>query len=165
VGAISGEVTIRPDKRLAAVLRPEAAVIKLASIPDNLIEELGNPNGVRRWARSTALEGAARRVGDVAHVVLRVEVDAVPAGREANVGHDALLAGPGGHGGRLARAGVEGVEAGEGQLPEPGRLSLRAVERVAHNHAEAGAEGGDLLVLCLGLMIWDELLREEQHIR
>lgn len=60
-------------------------------------------------------------------VVGRVEVDAVPAGGEADVGHDAFFTGAGGHGRGFAGAREERVEAGEGQLPEAGGFCGGAV--------------------------------------
>lgn len=82
-----------------------------------------------------------------------VESLAVPAGGEADVGHDALSAGLLGHLGGLAGAGREGLEAGEGHLAVARRLGLGAVHGVTDNHAEAGLEGGGLVVLIGGRVV------------
>ena len=144
VRAVSGEVTIAPYERLAAVLGPEALVVEGSGVPDDLVEKLRNLDWVASRAGAVALESTAGGISNMRGVVCGVQVLAVPAGREADIGHDALLADPVGHGLGLTRAGVERVQAREGQLAELAGGRLVAEERVADDHAEAGLEGGHL---------------------
>jgi len=64
VGTISGIVAIRPHEGLRAVLRPDGRVVELARVPDDLVEQLRDLDGVRGRAGSAALESAGRRIGD-----------------------------------------------------------------------------------------------------
>jgi hypothetical protein len=68
-----------PDEGLRAVRRPIGGVVELGRVPDDLVEELRDLNGVRRRAGAVALERPARRVRDVAHMIRGVERLAVPA--------------------------------------------------------------------------------------
>jgi hypothetical protein len=72
-------VTGAIDKRLRSILRPKALVIKFPGIPHNLVHDLWQSDGVRRWAGSSRLECSATWVCDVRLVVWAVDIDSVPA--------------------------------------------------------------------------------------
>ena len=161
VVAVAGAVAKAPHKRLLLrLLRPQRLVVELCRVPDDLEEELRDLDRVRRRARSVVLKRARRRVGDVRHVVGRVEVLAVPAAGQvklssvgcsvyqirgmredirwkADVGHDAGRAGLSGEVKRLAGASHDGLQARVGQLAEALRLLFGAVALLADEHAEA----------------------------
>ncbi len=80
--AVAGVVTRAEVEGLRAIGGPLRLVVELGGIPDNLVHQLRDPDGVRRRARAAQAEevgGARRRVGDVVLVVIGVEVLAIPA--------------------------------------------------------------------------------------
>lgn len=136
-----GGVATRPDERLVAVGEVgRVDVVERSRIPDRLEQNLRQTNGVRGGARAAGLEGAALGVGDVVLVVGGVEVLAVPAGREAVVGHDAVGARLGREVDRFGGACGCVLHACVGELAELTRLIAIAVGRIADEHAEAGLE-------------------------
>lgn len=80
------------DEGLRAVLRPQVWVVKLAGVPNDLVHELREADGVGGGAGAAGLEGAGSRVGDVGAVVGAVDVHAVPARRERDGRADPAVA-------------------------------------------------------------------------
>lgn len=133
--AIAGLIAERPDEGLRAVGRPVGPVVERARVPVRLVEDLGHGDGVGGRARVPV------RVGHVALVVGRVQVDAVPARREPDRHHDA--------GGARRRREVQRLPA-----PRHRRLQAREVQvlvlgvellrrperRVPHRHPEPRLE-------------------------
>ncbi len=147
VRRIATGVAVGPEERLTSVCWPICLVVEGPGIPDSLEEDLWDFDGVGRRAGAPRLERARDRIRDVICVVRRVQVDAVPAGREPMIGHNA---------GRTRRvwerqalrpAGRCILHAGKGQLAVfPGLLTILE-GGIAHDHAEARLECGDLGLL------------------
>lgn len=104
---IASRVAITPDERLAAITRPERSVVVGRRIPNHLVEELWEFDGMGCRARAIALKGPARRVGDMRGVVCAIKIDSIPAsnllatkpkGRNTHVGNRTLDMIPAGHG-------------------------------------------------------------------
>lgn len=80
--AVSGVVSRAQVEGLGSVLGPLRLVVELSGVPDHLVHQLGDADGVGRWARASETEevrGAGRGVGDVVLVVGGVEVLSIPA--------------------------------------------------------------------------------------
>jgi hypothetical protein len=93
--SVAGVVTVAEVEWLGAIRGPLSLVVEGSGVPDDLVHQLGDPDGVRRRAVSAQAKevgGAARGVGDVRPVVGAVEILAVPAGGEVDVGADTTLA-------------------------------------------------------------------------
>jgi len=126
-----------PDKGLRAILGPETLIIELCSVPYCFVHELWHSNWVRVWTRAVRLKGAISRVRHVAHVVLRVQVLAVPASWKSDIHHDArptriLREIP-----RLRVASSRCFQTGIGKLPEFQRLLTSASVGISYEHAES----------------------------
>jgi len=73
----------RVDERLGAISGPQALVSELGDVPHKLVHDLGKLDGVGGWAGAGATGGAGTgRVSDVALVVGRIQVLAIPASIE-----------------------------------------------------------------------------------
>ena len=118
VGRKAGAVATGPDKWLAAICRPVFLLVEGRGIPDSLEQDLGDLDGMGGWTFAAGLEGASLGVGNMVSVVGGIQVDAVPAGWEAVVCHDAELARCLGEPDSLRVTGGLGLHAGVGQLPE-----------------------------------------------
>jgi hypothetical protein len=70
------------DERIGAISRPQALVGKLAHVPHELVHNLRQLNRVCRRASTASVRAGTLAVGNVALVVRRVKVLAVPAGGE-----------------------------------------------------------------------------------
>ena len=80
--AETGRVAGGEDERLGTVGGPLGLVVEGGGVPDHLVHELGNADGVGGGAGTAQAEevgGTGGRVGDVVLVVGAVEVLAVPA--------------------------------------------------------------------------------------
>ena len=80
--AESGVVSRAEVEGLGPVLGPQRAVVELSGVPDDLVHELWDPDGVRRRAAAAEAQEvgrARRRVGHVVLVVRSVQVLSVPA--------------------------------------------------------------------------------------
>lgn len=78
-------------ERLGSICGPLRLVVELSGVPDDLVHELRDSDGVGGRARTSQAQEvgrAGRRVGDVVLVVGAVQVLAIPASREENVGSD-----------------------------------------------------------------------------
>ena len=144
--AQAGMISRRQDKRLRPISRPLSLVVKLDSIPYDLVHELGDAHGVGRRTVSAQGEeggGAGGRVGDVVLVVGRVVVLAVPAGWEGHGDTPAAATGSSREARDvLARAGSAAewalLHVGLAAEADPTRHLLGiAVGWVTNEHAEA----------------------------
>lgn len=75
-------VTVAEIEGLRAVGGPEALVVERSGIPDDLVHQLGNTDGVSRWAAASEAEeigGTGGRVSNVRLVVRGIEVLPIPA--------------------------------------------------------------------------------------
>jgi hypothetical protein len=68
-----------PLEGLRAICGPVGRVVERSGVKDDLVHQLWDLYGMGSRAGSSRLKGATLRVGDVIHVVGRVEVDSVPA--------------------------------------------------------------------------------------
>ena len=78
----TGVITVAQIEGLGAVGGPEALVVEGSGVPDNLVHELGNADGVGRRAAASETEevgGARGWVGYVGFMVGRVEILSIPA--------------------------------------------------------------------------------------
>jgi hypothetical protein len=77
----TGVITVAQIEGLGAVGRPKALVVERGSVPDDLVHELRNTNGVGGRAAASEAEEVRRARGRICHVSLmvrRVEVLPVP---------------------------------------------------------------------------------------
>lgn len=77
VGAMARSIAVAPNARLRPVRWPVCLIIERCSVLYDLVEELGNLDGVRRGTNTAALKSAAR-VCNMAAMVGAVKVDAIP---------------------------------------------------------------------------------------
>ena len=143
-----------PHKRLLLwspffffLLGPFPPIIKPLGIPNRLVHELRHPHGMRSRTRARTLESPGLGIRHVRHMIGRVQILPVPAGRKPSVDHD-----PGGTGllgeiQRLGEARPHRLETGIRQLTEAAGFALGAVRGLAYELAEPGAEGGDFRLL------------------
>lgn len=92
---VAGVVAVAEVEGLRAVGGPQALVIEGRGVPDDLVHQLRDAHGVSGWAFASQAEKvgwAGLGVGYVRLVVWAVEIDAVPARREDDVGTNAALA-------------------------------------------------------------------------
>lgn len=109
---VAGVVAVAEVEWLGSVRGPLALVVEGSGVPDNLVHELRNPDGVGGWAAASQAKEVGRagsRVGNVRLVVWAVQVLSVPAAvqlirtytrtklsqnlrREEDVGADSTLA-------------------------------------------------------------------------
>ncbi len=75
---IAGVVAGAPPEGLSG-LGPVGLVVELPGVEHDLVHDLGDLDGVGRWAGTARLESAARGVRDMALVIGRVGVLAIPA--------------------------------------------------------------------------------------
>lgn len=134
-------IALAPYKRLRPVLGPVRLVVERRRVPDNLHVDLRQQHREAVGTHPAILDLCVRRC-DVAAVVLRVEVLAVPALREADVDHDARRARLLGHGAIAHRPALDRREARVRPGAVYGAFPGRARHGVADEHAEAGLEGG-----------------------
>lgn len=83
--SVAGVVAIAEVEWLGSIRGPLSLVVEWCGIPDNLIHELWDPDGMGRWAAAAETEEggwAGGWVGDVALVVWAVEIYTIPATRE-----------------------------------------------------------------------------------
>jgi len=78
--SIASRIALSPDKRLGVSV---PFIGEIVDIPDDLIKERDQVLGVRAGASAVVV---ASRVRDVRLVVRRIEVDAIPARREIDLG-------------------------------------------------------------------------------
>lgn len=114
MGAISGKVALAPHERLASIFRPDRRVIERRGVPDDLHVDLRKQHGEVGRTLAAALDLGAGGC-DVAPVVIGVEVLAIPALREPDVGHDAAGARLSRHRALADRPAGERRQAGVGQ--------------------------------------------------
>lgn len=86
VESVSSRVTVRQDKRLRVAV---PLVREDTSVPDNLVEDGDEMHGVALGA-GAVVEGAGFGIRDVGLVVLRVQVLAVPAAGEEDLGAETV---------------------------------------------------------------------------
>ena len=70
------------DERVRAIGGEDALVHEVGDVPHDLVHDLGELDGMGRGAGTAAIGTSTTAVGDVAPVVGRVEVLAIPAGGE-----------------------------------------------------------------------------------
>jgi hypothetical protein len=99
----------RKHKRLRAIRTPQLLLIERRRVKHNLVHDLRQPHGEPRGTLAPRLHAHGRRVRlvrngrvrDVALVVRRVEIHAVPARRECDLGAQTALAEARGQEGRV----------------------------------------------------------------
>jgi hypothetical protein len=77
MSTITAAIVIAHDKRVGVALLPHT--IELGCIPQSLVGELRDTDGVRGWAWPGVLEGVPNSVVHVGHVVWGIEGLAIPA--------------------------------------------------------------------------------------
>lgn len=80
--AIAGVIAIAEVEGLGAIRGPLSLVVERSGVPDNLVHELRNTDGVTGWAVASQAQESSRaigRVGNVRPVIRAVKIFAVPA--------------------------------------------------------------------------------------
>ena len=95
MNTVAGLVSETPVERLRSILGPVGLVVELPGVEHDLVHDLGDLDWMRRGAGAARLEGARGRIRDMALVIRRIGVLAVPAGRESDRHTPATAAGLG----------------------------------------------------------------------
>jgi hypothetical protein len=91
VEAVASWITHRPHKRLFVTM---PHIVEFVNAEEHFVEQGDEMDRMRGWARAISM--AVDRIGHVGLVIWRVEVLAIPTGREEDLGTEATRASVGG---------------------------------------------------------------------